>query len=35
MSADGAGLIAPGHLFSQHSLATFVRCPRRFLLKYV
>jgi len=28
-------LIRPGHLFSQHSLATYVRCPRRFLLKYV
>ena len=28
-------LIRPGHLFSQHSLATFVRCPRRFLLKYI
>ena len=28
-------LIEPGHLFSQHSLNTFLRCPRRFLLKYV
>lgn len=28
-------LIGPGHLFSQHSLNTYLRCPRRFLLKYV
>mgnify|MGYP001151313988 CR=1 FL=1 len=28
-------LIPPEYLFSQHSLRTFVRCPRRFLLKYV
>jgi len=28
-------LIEPGHLFSQHSLNTYLRCPRRFLLKYV
>ena len=28
-------LIPPGHLFSQHSLGTFARCQRRFLLKYV
>jgi CRISPR/Cas system-associated exonuclease Cas4 (RecB family) len=28
-------LIEAGHLFSQHSLNTYVRCPRRFLLKYV
>ena len=28
-------LIQPDHLFSQHSLNTYVRCPRRFLLKYV
>ena len=34
MSADG-GLLSPGHLFSQHSLATFARCARRFLFKYV
>ncbi len=27
--------IRPGFLFSQHSLGTFARCPRRFLLKYV
>ncbi|MFP3897497.1 MAG: PD-(D/E)XK nuclease family protein [Anaerolineales bacterium] len=27
--------IRPGHLFSQHSLNTYQRCPRRFLLKYV
>lgn len=27
--------IGPGHLFSQHSLNTYLRCPRRFLLKYV
>lgn len=28
-------LIEPGFLFSQHSLNTYVRCPRRFLLQYV
>jgi len=28
-------LVRPGQLFSQHSLGTFVRCPRRFLLKYI
>lgn len=28
-------LIEPGHLFSQHSLRTYQRCPRRFLLKYI
>ena len=28
-------LIEPGYLFSQHSLNTFSRCRRRFLLKYV
>lgn len=28
-------LIEPGHLFSQHSLNTYLRCPRRFLLKYL
>jgi len=28
-------LLQPGYLFSQHSLNTFARCPRRFLLKYV
>ena len=28
-------LIEPGYLFSQHSLNTYLRCPRRFLLKYV
>jgi RecB family exonuclease len=28
-------LIQPGFLFSQHSLGTYVRCPRRFLLKYI
>ncbi|MEA3408677.1 MAG: PD-(D/E)XK nuclease family protein [Chloroflexota bacterium] len=28
-------LIRPGHLFSQHSLNTYKRCARRFLLKYV
>jgi len=28
-------LIQPGHLFSQHSLNTYLRCRRRFLLKYV
>jgi CRISPR/Cas system-associated exonuclease Cas4 (RecB family) len=32
---EGAGLIPPGYLFSQHSLNTYLRCPRRFLLKYV
>jgi len=30
-----ASLIEPGYLFSQHSLNTYLRCPRRFLLKYV
>ncbi len=30
-----APLIRPGQLFSQHSLGTFVRCQRRYLLKYV
>lgn len=29
------GLIRPGFLFSQHSLNTYSRCRRRFLLKYV
>jgi CRISPR/Cas system-associated exonuclease Cas4 (RecB family) len=33
--ATAAPLLPPGYLFSQHSLNTFVRCPRRFLLKYV
>jgi len=39
--SEGAGpsactsLLPAGYLFSQHSLNTFVRCPRRFLLKYV
>ncbi len=28
-------LIEPGFMFSQHSLNTYVRCPRRFLLQYV
>lgn len=28
-------LVAPGFLFSQHSLNTYARCKRRFLLKYV
>jgi hypothetical protein len=28
-------LIAPGYLFSQHSLRTYQRCPRRFLLRYI
>ncbi len=28
-------LIQPGHLFSQHSLNTYLRCRRRFLLKYI
>ena len=28
-------LIRSGHLFSQHSLNTYRRCARRFLLKYV
>jgi hypothetical protein len=28
-------LIEPGFLFSQHSLNTYLRCPRRFLLQYV
>ncbi len=28
-------LVRPGHLFSQHSLNTYKRCARRFLLKYV
>jgi len=27
--------VAPGHLFSQHSLNTYLRCPRRYWLKYV
>jgi len=31
----GEQIIEPGHLFSQHSLNTYLRCPRRFLLKYV
>ncbi|MHB0858073.1 MAG: PD-(D/E)XK nuclease family protein [Anaerolineae bacterium] len=29
------GLLEPGFLFSQHSLGTFQRCKRRFLLRYV
>ena len=29
------GLLDPGFLFSQHSLNTYVQCPRRFLLRYV
>lgn len=28
-------LFEPGHIFSQHSLNTYLGCPRRFLLKYV
>jgi len=32
---DTAPLIPPGYLFSQHSLSTYLRCPRRFLYKYV
>jgi hypothetical protein len=28
-------LVPPGFLFSQHSLGTYLRCPRRFLLRYV
>lgn len=28
-------LIEPGHLFSQHSLNTYLRCKRRFWLKYI
>lgn len=28
-------LIEPGYLFSQHSLRTYQRCPRRFQLKYI
>jgi CRISPR/Cas system-associated exonuclease Cas4 (RecB family) len=28
-------VIQPGYLFSQHSLGTYRRCKRRFLLKYV
>jgi len=28
-------LIEPGYLFSQHSLNTYVRCQRRFLLRYI
>ncbi len=32
---EETGLIPPGYLFSQHSLNTYLRCPRRFLLKYV
>jgi CRISPR/Cas system-associated exonuclease Cas4 (RecB family) len=35
VSDTPAPLLQPGYLFSQHSLNTFVRCPRRFLLKYV
>lgn len=30
-----APVIQPGYLFSQHSLGTYRRCRRRFLLKYV
>ena len=33
--ANSEPLLPPGYLFSQHSLNTFVRCPMRFLLKYV
>jgi hypothetical protein len=33
MSHDG--LIPAGYLFSQHSLGTYARCPRRFLLRYI
>jgi hypothetical protein len=29
------GLLPPRYLFSQHSLNTYLRCRRRFLLKYV
>ena len=28
-------ILGRGHLFSQHSLNTYLRCPRRFWLKYV
>ena len=35
MSDIDARLLAPGFMFSQHSLNTYQRCPRRFLLRYI
>jgi CRISPR/Cas system-associated exonuclease Cas4 (RecB family) len=33
--SDVSARIAPEYLFSQHSLGTYARCPRRFLWRYV